>query len=152
MRLAGSLTGFVGDLGLGLTKPMPEVKLLEGETWIGGGFLAAEDGVAFWEGAAEAGLVGVAVAAVFFGATSAGERGAFATLGSRREGLARGLTTEGDFAPALVGGLAAEETGRCAGRGRVSAFASVLGLVGGSRACFVPDLGAVFGANLTFGS
>jgi hypothetical protein len=32
MRLGGSLTGFVGDLGLGLTKPMPEVKLLEGET------------------------------------------------------------------------------------------------------------------------
>ncbi len=94
MSDAGSLIGFVGDLGFGLTKPVPDA----GEIWIGGGFLALEDGVLLCDSAAGVVFLGVATGAGFLAATDGPDP---ADLGSRGRGLARGLLTVGD----LVGGF-----------------------------------------------
>ena len=76
----------------------------------------------------------------FLGGTAAGEIGRCVTLGSRRDGLASGLTVEGDFAPGFVGPLAAEETVKLAGR--LPVFDSTLCFAGVSRVSFRGDLGA----------
>lgn len=98
----GRLTGLVGDFGLGLTKPTPEI--VEGDIWIGGGFRALVDGVCFCDTAGVEDFLGVTVDAGFLEAVAEAEdEAALGAFGSLGEGVVARLVAAGDFVPDLEG-------------------------------------------------
>ena len=124
VRPAGSLTGRVGDLGLGLTNPA-----LAGDGWSGGGLLT-DDALGVF--VAVAFDLGVPVFSSCLEALSGVFAGSFGVEDSA--GLFGALLTVGDLAGFAVG-LLAEGTAR--GFGTVLGVPLVLGFVGSS---LVPSL------------
>jgi hypothetical protein len=112
IREAGRFAGFVGDLGFGLTKPMPDT--VDGGSWLGAGF-RVPDNVAC--------LVGAGVA--FF----AGAGDDLAALESRAWGLATGFVVAGGLTADLAGSLLAVAVGSFAGRAAVVFVAAVWAVV-----------------------
>ena len=118
IREDGRFAGFVGDLGFGLTKPMPDI--VDDGSWAGAGFripdvaCLAGAGVVFFAGAGDA-LVGFA---------------------SRAWGLASGLVVVGDLS-ALAASLLAVAVAVAVAALVVGSFAGRAAVAFGAGACVV---------------